>query len=218
MANLHTEESSLAHDNIRKDSRLNKEIVMTTKSAFSAVGLAHKVCLSAEAQGYTPELLNSLAEHPNLFQHLLQVQRGYASITTTEHIIDCDANPFVPDGWKVEEHQKGGQFKFDASLVQLFLAEGQQNGNALEGIKLHKELAGKPVLNANVFDYLLAHKELIPKDWKDKYVFFWGTIYRDSGGCLYVRYLYWNSEWRVWFDDWLDCNWNVSGPAVLRAS
>jgi len=39
-------------------------------------------------------------------------------------------------------------------------------------------------MNANVLDYLLAHPELIPEDWKNKYVFFWGTIYRYSSGGL----------------------------------
>ena len=34
---------------------------------------------------------------------------------TTEHIINCDADPYLPDGWKgVEEHQKGGSLIWDA--------------------------------------------------------------------------------------------------------
>jgi hypothetical protein len=205
-------------DNVQWDSRLNKEIVMTAKSAFSAVGLAHKVCLSAEEQGYTPEMLNALAEHPNLFRQLLQVQNGHASFMVMDHIIDCDASPFMPDGWKVEEHQKGGQFKFDASQVQLFLAEGQKKGKVMEGNKLRKELAGKPVLNACVLDYLLAHPHLIPEEWKGKYVFFWGTIYRNSDGNLYVRYLYWYGDRWYWDYHWLDDDWTDYLPAVLRAS
>ena len=53
---------------------------MATKSAFSIVGLAHKVCRTAEDQGYNPELLNALAEHPTLFGEFLKVQLGYAEI------------------------------------------------------------------------------------------------------------------------------------------
>lgn len=188
---------------------------MTMKSAFSAVGLAHKVCLSAEAQGYTPELLNTLAEHPDLFQQLLQVQRGYATITMMEYVIDCDASPYVPDGWKVEEHQKGGQFKFDVSRINLYLSAAQKKGS-IEGNKLRKELAEKPVLNANVLDYLLANPHLIPEDWKGKYVFFWGTVYRHSDGRLCVRYLYWDGDgwrWSFWLGDW-----DGNDPAALRAS
>lgn len=44
-----------------------------------------------------------------------KVQLGDAVITVPEHLIDLDANPFIPyDGCKVEEHQKGGQFRWDA--------------------------------------------------------------------------------------------------------
>ena len=74
---------------------------MATKSAFSIVGLAHKVCLTAEAQGYTPELLNALAEHPTLFGDLLKVQRGLSEIRPIEHLIDLAALPFIPKGWSV---------------------------------------------------------------------------------------------------------------------
>lgn len=191
---------------------------MTTKSAFSVVGLAHKVCLSAEEQGYTPELLNSLAENSDLFRQLLQVQRGYAEMKLIKHVIDCDANPFVPDGWKVEEHQKGGQLVWDASKVQLYLSDGQKNGKVIEGNKLRKELAGKPVLNANVLDHLLANPHLIPEEWKGKVIFFWGTIYRNSGGCLYVRCLRWGGDRWDWSYGWLDDGWDGFGPVALRAS
>ena len=191
---------------------------MSTKSAFSVVGLTHKFCLAAEEQGYTPELLNALAERPDLLRQMLQVQLGYAKFKQIEHLIDCNADPFVPDGWKVEEHQKGGQFKWDASQVQLFLAEGQQNGKVLEGNKLRKELAGKPVLNANVLDYLLAHTEFIPEEWKGKYVFFWGTIYRNSNGSRCVRYLGWGGGRWGWAAYWLGSDWSGGGPAALRAS
>lgn len=191
---------------------------MTTKSAFSVVGLAHKVCLSAEEQGYTPEPLNSLAENSDLFRQLLQVQRGYAEMKLIKHVIDCDANPFVPDGWKVEEHQKGGQFVWDASKVQLYLSDGQKNGKVIEGNKLRKELAGKPVLNANVLDHLLANLHLIPEEWKGKLIFFWGTIYRSSGGILYVRCLFWDGGRWGWRCVWLDGDWSGHSPVALRAS
>lgn len=190
---------------------------MTTKSAFSIVGLAHKVCLSAEEQGYTPELLNALAETPDLFRQLLQVQHGYASITMMEHVIDCDADPFVPNGWKVEEHQKGGQFKWNAAQVALYLSKFQKNG-VIEGNKLRKELVDKPVLNACVLDYLLAHPHLIPEEWKGKAVFFWGTIFRYADGYLCIRYLCWRGGWWDWGGLWLGRDWNGRSPAALRAS
>lgn len=158
---------------------------MSVESAFPAVGLAHEVCLSAEGQGYTPELLNALAEH----------------------VIDLDAAPFNPwekDGGVVEEHQKGGQWKFDPTQVKFHLADG------LQGHKLRKAPAGQPVWNANVLDYLLAHPELIPEDWEKtdengnpRYILFRGTVYRRRDGDLIVRCLCWAAGewgWALWLE------------------
>lgn len=184
------------------------------------VGLAYKIKQALLRNGI-PDVadLDWLATGGNLAR-VRQVRLGYATITQIEHIIDCDADPFVPDGWKVTEHQKGGQFKWnkEAQKEAFFYAEGQQNGKALEGNKLRKELAGKPVMNANVLDYLLAHPHLIPEEWKGKYVFFWGTIYRNSDGDLYVRCLYWSGDRWDWGYGWLGNDWVGVHPAALRAS
>lgn len=125
---------------------------------------------------------------------LLPVVRGSAKIVTIKHIIDCDANPYIPLGWKVEEHRKGGQFEWDPSKVALYLSAAQKKGPGISGNKLRKELRSQPVLNANVLDYLLANPSLIPEDWKGEAVCFWGTIYRRVGGVLYVRCLGWSGE------------------------
>ena len=191
---------------------------MPAKSAFSAVDLAHKTCLAAEEQGYTLELMNALAEHPTLFRDMLQVQLGYAEVKILEYLINCDADPFVPEGLQVEEHTKGGQFKWNSTEVEPFLSELQRDGKISGGHDLRKELAGKSVLNANVLDYLLVHKHLIPEEWKDKAVFFWGTIYRYSDGNLYVRYLCWSGGRWHWSCRWLGRGWDADYPAALRAS
>ena len=154
----------------------------------------------------------------DVLANVRNVLRGYATIATVEHVIDCDANPFVPKGWGVEEHHEGGHFKWNVPQVQLFLSEGQRGGNVLEGNKLRKELAGKPVLNANVLDYLLANPHLIPEEWKGKYVFFWGTVYRSSDGRLFVRCLDWDGGRWGWICYWLDDVWRGINPAALCAS
>ena len=141
-----------------------------------------------------------------------------------EHIIDCDADPFLPNGWKVEEHQKGGQWKFDPKGVEFFLSNSQKGGKVIEGNKLRKELAKKPVFNANVLDYLYANPHLIPEEWKKdeqgntRYIFFWGTIYRDSSGNLYVRFLYWGGGGWDWLCYWLGNDWDDDDPAAVPAS
>lgn len=140
-----------------------------------------------------------------------------------KHLIDCDAQPFVPESWEVVEHQPGGpfdstqdkQFEWDPGKVELYLCDEQKKGS-IEGNELRKKLKGKPVMNANVLDYLLAHPELIPEEWKGKYIFFWGTIYRHSSGRLYVRYLRWRGDEWDWGFDWLGLHWDDNNPALLR--
>lgn len=60
-------------------------------SAFSVVGLAHKVMLAGETQGHTPETFNRLAEHPTLLRDILKVLEGSAQIVPTEMAV----KPFV---------------------------------------------------------------------------------------------------------------------------
>ncbi len=119
------------------------------------------------------------------------------------HIIDCDVDPFVPKGWMIKKHRKGGQYAFDLSRI-VFDLMGEGRGHCR-----------RVFLNANVLDYLLAHQRLIPEEWGDQKTFFWDTIYRDSNGSPCVRYLNWN-EYDGW---WWHYGWLMShddGPTVTN--
>lgn len=129
--------------------------------------------------------------------------------------IDCDASPFIPDGWSVEEHKKMGKLRIDPSKIVLYLDENQKDGKSVEGDELRNKLMEKQVLNANVLDYLLANTESIPESWKDKGVYFWGTIYRNAGGNLCVRCLFWNGGQWYWSFNWLGGDWCASNPAAM---
>jgi hypothetical protein len=142
------------------------------------------------------------------------VVRGTSQIVAIEHVIDCDADPFVPEGWAVESHKKGGLFKWDATKVKLYLSKNQKGDKYVQGHKLREELENQPVLNANVLDYLLARPELIPEEWKGKYVFFWGTVYRYSDGYLSVRCLCWGGGRWSWLHDWLGSSFYCDRPAA----
>ena len=181
------------------------------------VGQANEIKLAARRGGWTNADLKRLSEG-NMMARLLPVVRGKADIAYPKHLIDCDVDPFVPDGWLVEKHIKGGQLSFDPTKVKLWLSKVQTKGGVIEGNKLRKELKGQPVLNACILDYLLAHPELIPEEWKGKAVFFWGTIYRDSNGNLYVRCLYWDDEQWSWRSFWLDGGFGGSNLAAVSAS
>lgn len=187
--------------------------------------LGRLINLAAEAIGLTREGKRTPKEVSRGLLSLQEFKEPKALVGGVQkHLIDCDAGPFVPKGWKVEEHKKGGQFVFDhPAQVTLYLSKNQQGGKCIEGHKLRKELADEPVLNANVLDYLLKNTRLIPEDWKEdekgntRYIFFWGTIYRYSDGDLCVRFLFWGGDAWDWSNRWLDDGWDGFGPAAVRA-
>ncbi len=135
-----------------------------------------------------------------------------------EHLIDLDAIPFTPSKWSVAEHRQGGQFVFNSRRIGLYL-DDQQKAGGIAGRQLREKLKSKPVFNANMLDWLIAHPDFIPEEWKGTLIVFWGTIYRDSDGTLYVRYLFWrNNQWH-WSSRWLDRDfYDHNRAAVLAAA
>ncbi|MFA6404756.1 MAG: hypothetical protein WCW03_02040 [Candidatus Paceibacterota bacterium] len=161
------------------------------------------------------------------------VQLGLYEIKPIEHAIDLGADPYLPDGWKVEEHQSGKVAKLecrgddlylDGKKIEFWLSKLQKKGNAIRGNDLRKELAKQRVLNANVLDYLLKNPHLIPEAWKKdengntRYIFFWGTIYRGADDDLYVRCLRWGGGRWGWNCRWLDNDFRGLDPAAVSAS
>lgn len=189
---------------------------MAKSNDFSCT-LMGEVVITAAKAGWEPQDFGTIAKNENLMRQFLKVVRGTGEVKVSRHLIDLDADPCIPyDGWKVEEHKKGGQFAWDPTKVNLFLSEKQKAGT-IEGNKLRKELADQPVYNANLLDYLLDNPHLIPEEWKGKAVFFWGTIYRNSGDNLCVRYLIWDGgHWRQG-SSWLD-NFDADRPSAVAAS
>jgi hypothetical protein len=167
--------------------------------------------------GWTNQEIKRLCED-DMLARVRMVLLDHPVITVPDYLFDLDADPFVPDGWKVEEHQKGCQFKRDAYKVSLYLSAQQKDGKWIEGNKLRRELAGKYVYSANVLDYLLANLHLVPEEWKGKYVFFWGTIYCDPVGRPCVRSLFWNNDRWDWSYRWLVIDWRDHDPAAVAAS
>lgn len=132
-------------------------------------------------------------------------------------IVDLFAAPFVPKDLSIVEHRPGDKkFEWNPKKVALFLAEGQQISQ-IKGDTLREVLKGKPVFNANLLDFLLKNPHLIPEDWKGKAVFFWGTLYCNASGILYVRFLYWDGKVWDWSYHWLGNSWLSSNPAAVHA-
>jgi hypothetical protein len=187
---------------------------MTTKSEFSIVGLVHKFGLAWEKAGGTAHDLNRLAQDHEKLRQVITLIGG-----TVTHLVNVDAAPLVPNKWSVEVHRKNGRME-DGILdlgrmkMSLFLAE-EQKESAISGNDLRNVMVGQPALNANVLDYLLANPELIPKEWKGKKVYFWGTIYRDRRDDRFVRYLRRDGDMWNWEYSWLGHGWFSNDPAAI---
>lgn len=192
---------------------MSDKFIMSTRQAAE---LDHAL----ERNGYTPAHVKKMSSG-SILTDFRKVLDGHAIITVPEHLIDCDADPFVPnrwslDGWSVEEHRKGGMFQWDPTKVKLWLAKGQRGGGSMVGLSLRTELAEKPVMNANVLDYLLANPHLIPDGWN--IVFFWGTIYRiHCADSLCVRYLCKIDGRWIWRVRRLDRLWDINDNAALSS-
>ncbi|MGE0254288.1 MAG: hypothetical protein AB7N54_08290 [Alphaproteobacteria bacterium] len=126
-------------------------------------------------------------------------------------LIDCDGDPYVPRGWTVAAHRRSGQLEWSPAAAARVLAAGRTEAGD-----------GTPAPNANILDFLLAHPQHIPADWKAAatgrglYVFFAGTTYRNVGGRLSVRYLCWLGDRWGWMALWLGFDSCCFIPAVLR--
>lgn len=172
--------------------------------------------------GFVARDLSLLGQSPRrILLQIKEVLSGCAEIVYKPQVIDCDATPFVPRGWKVEKHTKIGLLNWDSSKAGLYLSDDQQGGNFITTIDLCDELKSRIVLNANVLDFLLDHQGLIPDNWKGKIVLFRGTIYRNSLGSPQVRLLYWSGadygSW-LWDSHCLDDGCDERRPATVYES
>ena len=196
---------------------------MSDKFTFNSAGQVHELEMAMDRVGGWDSRLVKILCMGNTLGLVRDILKGFSTITPIEHLINCDAPPSIPNGWRVEEadqlvNRVRGVFEWDPNKVKLHLSPNQMGGKPIKGEQLQTELANESVLNANILDYLLVHPALIPDEWKGKYVFFWGTVFRSSSGSLCVRCLYFlGGEWLsscLWLGDvFFGCD-----SAALRAS
>jgi hypothetical protein len=166
-----------------------------------------------------------VADLPRVRKEFLAfLQNGGRMVAPTTIVeFNFDTDPHIPDGWSIHEEDQidsrlTGTRVLDLSKIDLHLDSGQQGNKRLSGHELKKRLEGQPVLPAHVLDYLYENLHLIPDSWKRKFIFFWGTVYRGSGGRLCVHYLGWNGL--RWYCNyvWLDGQWNLDSSSAVSAS
>jgi hypothetical protein len=181
--------------------------------------------------GWTPEEVKKLSAG-TMLGDVRGVILGVNEIKPIEHLIDLDADPFVPEGWEVSDHRKGGLFKFSHSNVELYIVPDYRHvkSTIASSYVAHPEYGGDDDkarcsgknLNANVLDYLLAHTELIPEEWKQyEFIYFWDTSYHEVGKSPHsssVRYLRRTKDGWTWGWHWLGDVYINMGRTALRAN
>ena len=103
---------------------------MATQSDVS-VGMAHELVITATKVGWEPKDFADLAHSEDKARQVLNYLRGFSEIRPSQHAIDTDADPFVPQGWEVAEHRKGGILEWNPSRIRLHLSSNQQNGKVI---------------------------------------------------------------------------------------
>ena len=167
-----------------------------------SIGLMNQLGDALSVAGYREADINELRLDITRLRQIKGVLLGQSEIVAVSHAVDLDADPFVQERFEVEEHIRGGQFVWDPAKVVVGLISREQTGrpSRVEGSQLRQEIKLKslPVFNANLLDWLLQNPRLIPEEWKDKHVHFWGTIYRSTHGSSRpaVRCLMWlHNRW-----------------------
>ena len=148
---------------------------------------------------------------------------------------NLDADPSLPfdgamfDGTKKSKHARQGQVELEyrpdedelyvnGKKFVPYLSEKQLGDKVVRGYDLQVEAEANSPTNATLADVLYEHQEFIPKKFRDRAWFFWATIFSDSDGDLFVRYLVLSVK--VWYRDydWLDSGWGERSPSASLAS
>jgi len=184
-----------------------------------SVGAMNQLGDAFEKEGYDAGLITKLRSNPSLLKHVKSILNGDATLDhgKLSYVVDGNAElaNIIP-GWAIEENQGCGRFDWSRRKVGLYCSE-KQKGDGIKASHLRNELSHASVLNASVLDYLLAHPELIPEEWKGKNICFWGTILRDPHNKLIVRHLFFWKERGTWefCNGGLDIRHDEKYPAAI---
>lgn len=69
-------------------------------SSLFSIGAMNQTADALENAGFTSEDLTKLRQFENL-PGIKDILYGKAEIKYPEHLINCDAQPYIPDGWSV---------------------------------------------------------------------------------------------------------------------
>lgn len=146
------------------------------------------------------------------------------TVLSIDRTFPFDPVAFLGNGSAIEEEDERSLalLEVDMAKVQLKTMLHEWEKTVTGGEKVRRLIeAGHIRLDAKVFETFWENQHLIPEEWRQTtncnttFVFFDGTILRDSGGDRYVLSLYWGSgEWRS-HCYWLDFEWCASDPSAI---
>ena len=152
---------------------------------------------------------------------------GESKVIPIDHTSAFDPVAFIGVGWSILEQDERSLKLSEVDLTKVSLEMTLKDGEkSVVGEEKLKRLVatGDIRLDAKVFQTLWENKHLIPEAWKQPtngnttYVFFDGTILRDSDGDRCVLYLYWRGGKWSWGCRWLGHKWGASYPSAVLAS
>ncbi len=149
-------------------------------------------------------------------------------VISIDRSILFDPKTFIGDGWSIEEQDERAIALTEIDLTEVMFDSTLEKGEKIikgeDKLKRLKEKTNRIRLDAGIFKTLWENQILIPEKWKEKtngnttFIFFDGTVLRDSGGRRYVLYLCWDGgEWD-WNYYWLGRDWFADGPSAVLAS
>lgn len=129
-----------------------------------------------------------------------------------------DPAGFLGKDWSIEEEDERSLAlqEIDLSQVQLviMLTKRESVVKGEEKLRRLKE-AGYVRLDAKIFQELWENQEFIPEDWKEKVVYFDGTVFQSPVGGRCVLDLYWSGSCWNWNYNWLENDWNANKPSAV---
>ncbi len=135
---------------------------------------------------------------------------------------------FIGKGWSIvaeeTDTRSAALSELDLTKVELrtMLKDGETYVSGEENLNRLKA-SGLVRLDADVFYTLWTNQHLIPESWKEKvkgrtlYIYFDGTVLRNSDGHRFVLYLFWADGVWDWHVLWLYYTWSDNSPSAVLA-
>ncbi|MBK5215255.1 MAG: hypothetical protein JJE53_00380 [Candidatus Pacebacteria bacterium] len=136
-----------------------------------------------------------------------------------------DPTTYIGKGWSILEQDERAvaltEIDLNCVMLDSTLEKGEKSIKGEDKLKRLKAKTNRIRLDVGVFKTLWENQTLIPSKWKEQtnrnttYIFFDGTVLRNSSGSRYILCLYWyGGKWR-WDHFWLGCDWNANSPSAV---